>query len=179
MNFFKNFFSNKESIEQTQTSQQPLTDFPTPKDTNKIETQQSPTSNQCNTQEQCENKGSGTLARPFPDQQAKNSGNLGAILVSLLKGKLGMDIISAVSLPASFYEPLTILQRSCETLAHSPLIDQASLATEAIERLVWIATFGISGYSGSERFCTINLFHMTPTKMTTNEKIRLFFCLSS
>jgi hypothetical protein len=160
MNFFKSFFSSKESIEQAQTPQQPPTDSPTPKDTDKIETQQSPTSNQCDTQEQFEKKGSDTSAvHSLPDQQTKNTGSsLGAILISLLKGKLGMDVISAVSLPASFYEPLTILQRSCETLAHSPLIDQASMASEAIERLLWIATFGISGYSGSERFCTLNLW---------------------
>jgi len=163
MNFIKSLFSNKGNDKESQNLPQLPAESPALNDTKEPEKKQSPTSSQCDSQGMCENEGcdaqKDALSRSsqtlIAGQQAKTSASgLGSILISLLKGKLGMDVMSAVSLPASFYEPLTILQRSCETLAHSPLLDQASLAQEPLERLVWIATFGISGYSGSERFYT-------------------------
>jgi len=91
----------------------------------------------------------------------QSSQGIGSVLRSLLSGKLGSDVMSAVSLPAWLYEPLTILQRSCETLAHSHLLDKAGQCQDPIDRLVWVAAFGISGYCGSERFCTylILIYH--------------------
>lgn len=88
----------------------------------------------------------------------QSSQGIGSVLKSLLSGKLGSDVMSAVSLPAWLYEPLTILQRSCETLAHSRLLDKAAQCQDPIDRLVWVAAFGISGYCGSERFCTYRLY---------------------
>lgn len=99
---------------------------------------------------------------PAPNSEAavdhntpqQSSQGIGSVLKSLLSGKLGSDVMSAVSLPAWLYEPLTILQRSCETLAHSHLLDKAAQCQDPIDRLVWVAAFGISGYCGSERFYT-------------------------
>ncbi len=88
----------------------------------------------------------------------QSSQGIGSVLKSLLSGKLGSDVMSAVSLPAWLYEPLTILQRSCETLAHSRLLDKAAQCQDPIDRLVWVAAFGISGYCGSERFCMYQLY---------------------
>jgi hypothetical protein len=174
MNFFRNLFSS--SSQETQAQAQAQTEArlqnlqqmstnSTLAHENKEEKekkQYTASSSQSDLQKQHDNpESSDDTTSPPPvvsshsDQQTKNSvSGIGAILSSLLQGKLGMDIISAVSLPAWLYEPLTILQRSCETLAHSPLLDQASFVSEPIERLVWVATFGVSGYCGTERFCT-------------------------
>lgn len=95
----------------------------------------------------------GTAEQADPNTPQQSSQGIGSVLKSLLSGKLGSDVMSAVSLPAWLYEPLTILQRSCETLAHSQLLDKAAQCQDPIDRLVWVAAFGMSGYCGSERFC--------------------------
>jgi len=59
-----------------------------------------------------------------------------------------------ISLPASIYEPLSILQRQSEMLEYSMLLDKALEVKDPIDRLVLVAGFAVSGYSGTKRMHT-------------------------
>ena len=51
--------------------------------------------------------------------------------------------------PVSFNEPLSALQRLCEELEHSSLLDQAAAAENQVDRLLYVAAFAVAGYGSS------------------------------
>ncbi|XP_035386521.1 oxysterol-binding protein-related protein 3 isoform X2 [Electrophorus electricus] len=69
-------------------------------------------------------------------------------LWNILKNNIGKDL-SKVAMPVQLNEPLNTLQRLCEELEYSELLDRAALTQDPFERMVYIATFAVSGYAAS------------------------------
>nr|XP_061788956.1 oxysterol-binding protein-related protein 3-like isoform X4 [Nerophis lumbriciformis] len=69
-------------------------------------------------------------------------------LWNILKNNIGKDL-SKVAMPVHLNEPLNTLQRLCEELEYSELLDQAASTHDPLERMVFIATFVVSGYASS------------------------------
>ncbi|XP_075732806.1 oxysterol-binding protein-related protein 6 isoform X3 [Rhipicephalus microplus] len=69
-------------------------------------------------------------------------------LWNLLCKNIGKDL-SKVSMPVTINEPLNMLQRLCEELEYSDLLDKAAATEDHFERMVCIAAFAVSGYSSS------------------------------
>ncbi|XP_077577517.1 oxysterol-binding protein-related protein 3 isoform X1 [Stigmatopora nigra] len=69
-------------------------------------------------------------------------------LWNILKNNIGKDL-SKVAMPVHLNEPLNTLQRLCEELEYSELLDQAADTHDPLERMVFIATFVVSGYASS------------------------------
>ncbi|KAM9310675.1 oxysterol-binding protein-related protein 3 [Pholidichthys leucotaenia] len=66
----------------------------------------------------------------------------------ILRNNIGKDL-SKVAMPVQLNEPLNTLQRLCEELEYSELIDRAASAQDPFERMVYIAAFVVSGYASS------------------------------
>ncbi|XP_044245211.1 oxysterol-binding protein-related protein 7 isoform X1 [Ursus americanus] len=69
-------------------------------------------------------------------------------LWNILRNNIGKDL-SKVSMPVQLNEPLNTLQRLCEELEYSSLLDQASRTADPCERMVYIAAFAVSAYSST------------------------------
>ncbi|CAI9623803.1 unnamed protein product [Staurois parvus] len=69
-------------------------------------------------------------------------------LWNILRNNIGKDL-SKVSMPVQLNEPLNTLQRLCEELEYSELLDKASHTQDPFERMVYIATFAVSAYAPS------------------------------
>ena len=69
-------------------------------------------------------------------------------LYSILRQNLGKDL-SKVSMPVAMNEPLSGLQRMCEELEYSELLDRASKTAKSAERMIYVAAFAISGYAST------------------------------
>ncbi|XP_077432642.1 oxysterol-binding protein-related protein 3 isoform X2 [Vanacampus margaritifer] len=69
-------------------------------------------------------------------------------LWNILRNNIGKDL-SKVAMPVHLNEPLNTLQRLCEELEYSELLDQAASTHDPFERMVFIATFVVSGYASS------------------------------
>ncbi|XP_029068042.1 oxysterol-binding protein-related protein 7 isoform X1 [Monodon monoceros] len=69
-------------------------------------------------------------------------------LWNILWNNIGKDL-SKVSMPVQLNEPLSTLQRLCEELEYSSLLDQASQTTDPCERMVYMAAFAVSAYSST------------------------------
>ncbi|XP_018605931.1 oxysterol-binding protein-related protein 3a isoform X2 [Scleropages formosus] len=69
-------------------------------------------------------------------------------LWNILKNNIGKDL-SKVAMPVVLNEPLNTLQRLCEELEYSELLDKAASTVDPFERMVYVATFAISGYASS------------------------------
>ncbi|KAM9783055.1 oxysterol-binding protein-related protein 3 [Neosynchiropus ocellatus] len=69
-------------------------------------------------------------------------------LWNILKNNIGKDL-SKVAMPVQLNEPLNTLQRLCEELEYSELLDRAAVTQDPFERMVYIATFVVSGYASS------------------------------
>uniref|UniRef100_A0AAX7VW68 Oxysterol-binding protein n=1 Tax=Astatotilapia calliptera TaxID=8154 RepID=A0AAX7VW68_ASTCA len=67
-------------------------------------------------------------------------------LVAILYNNIGKDL-ARVSMPAVLNEPINLLQRLCEELEYSELLDTANNTSDPYQRMVYIAAFAISGYS--------------------------------
>ncbi|KAK6622081.1 hypothetical protein RUM44_001888 [Polyplax serrata] len=72
----------------------------------------------------------------------------GLSLWNILCKNIGKDL-SQVSMPVSLNEPLNMLQRLCEELEYSELLDKASELDNAFERMVYVAAFAVSSYGSS------------------------------
>lgn len=68
-----------------------------------------------------------------------------ASMWSVLRKNAGKKL-SQVSMPVTFNEPLSALQRICEELENSFLLDQASISDQSHERLLLIGAFAVSMY---------------------------------
>ncbi|MFT7796350.1 oxysterol-binding protein-related protein 7 [Arapaima gigas] len=79
------------------------------------------------------------LPAPCPDNS-----HIG--LMTILYNNIGKDL-SRVSMPAPLNEPICLLQRLCEELEYSELLDTANRTEDPYERMVYISAFAISGYA--------------------------------
>ncbi|RXN09663.1 oxysterol-binding -related 6-like isoform X1 [Labeo rohita] len=70
-------------------------------------------------------------------------------LMTILYNNIGKDL-SRVSMPAALNEPVCLLQRLCEELEYSDLLDTASHTDDPYQRMVYIAAFAISGYATAQ-----------------------------
>ncbi|XP_074223437.1 oxysterol-binding protein-related protein 3 isoform X5 [Camelus bactrianus] len=69
-------------------------------------------------------------------------------LWNILRNNIGKDL-SKVAMPVELNEPLNTLQRLCEELEYSELLDKASRTPSALERMVYVAAFAVSAYASS------------------------------
>uniref|UniRef100_A0A8C0GEC2 Oxysterol-binding protein n=1 Tax=Chelonoidis abingdonii TaxID=106734 RepID=A0A8C0GEC2_CHEAB len=69
-------------------------------------------------------------------------------LWNILRNNVGKDL-SKVSMPVQLNEPLNMLQRLCEELEYSILLDAASRCADPCERLVCVAAFAVSAYAST------------------------------
>ncbi|KAL1921926.1 uncharacterized protein VTP21DRAFT_10568 [Calcarisporiella thermophila] len=70
-------------------------------------------------------------------------------LLSILRKNVGKDL-STVAMPVSLNEPLNALQRLCEELEYSELLDAAAALTDSMERLARVTAFAVSGYASTK-----------------------------
>lgn len=82
-----------------------------------------------------------TLPAPRPDTE-------GLSLWNLLCKNIGKDL-SQISMPVALNEPLNMLQRLCEELEYSELLDKAAELDDPYERMVHVAAFAVSSYANS------------------------------
>ncbi|KAJ8251710.1 hypothetical protein GJAV_G00224270 [Gymnothorax javanicus] len=83
-----------------------------------------------------------SLPAPGPDNS-----HIG--LMTILYNNIGKDL-SRVSMPAALNEPVGLLQRVCEELEYSELLDIANRTDDPYHRMVYIAAFSISGYAWAQ-----------------------------
>ncbi|NXE58084.1 OSBL7 protein, partial [Casuarius casuarius] len=69
-------------------------------------------------------------------------------LWNILRNNIGKDL-SKVSMPVQLNEPLNTLQRLCEELEYSGLLDRASRCPDPCQRLVYVAAFAVSAYAST------------------------------
>ncbi|KAI9222224.1 Oxysterol-binding protein-domain-containing protein [Blastocladiella britannica] len=69
-------------------------------------------------------------------------------LWSVLKNAIGKDL-TRITLPVHFNEPLSMLQRLCEEVEYSVLLDLAWRRELSDERLLFVAAFAMSSYSST------------------------------
>ncbi|XP_069174004.1 oxysterol-binding protein-related protein 3 isoform X3 [Procambarus clarkii] len=67
---------------------------------------------------------------------------------NFLYKNIGKDL-SKVCMPVTLNEPLNMLQRMCEELEYSELLDKAAGLEDAGDRMVQVATFAVSAYASS------------------------------
>uniref|UniRef100_A0A1A7YZS2 Oxysterol-binding protein n=1 Tax=Iconisemion striatum TaxID=60296 RepID=A0A1A7YZS2_9TELE len=79
------------------------------------------------------------LPAPCPDTSNIN-------LWNILRNNIGKDL-SKVSMPVELNEPLNTLQRMCEELEYSELLDRAARCDSALEQMCLVAAFSVSSYS--------------------------------
>ncbi|XP_072948175.1 oxysterol-binding protein-related protein 3-like [Epargyreus clarus] len=72
----------------------------------------------------------------------------GPSLWNLLYKNIGKDL-SQISMPVTINEPLNMLQRLCEELEYSELLDSASTCSSGMERMALIAAFAVSSYAAA------------------------------
>lgn len=66
----------------------------------------------------------------------------------LLRKNIGKDL-SKISMPVVMNEPLNALQRLCEELEYSELLERAVDVDDPLERMVWVAVFTVSTYANT------------------------------
>jgi hypothetical protein len=69
-------------------------------------------------------------------------------LWGVLKSLVGKDM-TKMTLPVSFNEPTSLLQRNVEVIEYSDLLDKASAIDNSTLRLVYVATFAASEYAST------------------------------
>ncbi|KAG5894685.1 hypothetical protein JTB14_034733 [Gonioctena quinquepunctata] len=72
----------------------------------------------------------------------------GLSLWNLLSRNIGKDL-SQISMPVALNEPLNVLQRLCEELEYSELLEKAAGLDDPYERMVEIAAFAVSSYAST------------------------------
>lgn len=75
-------------------------------------------------------------------------GDVGSAL-SVFRKNVGKDL-STIAMPVSMNEPLNMLQKACEELEYSELLDKACTLTTPMERLMYITIFAITSYTSSQ-----------------------------
>ncbi|CAG9465360.1 unnamed protein product [Pedinophyceae sp. YPF-701] len=72
---------------------------------------------------------------------------------SQVKGMLGKDVMSLLSVPVYFMEPFSTLQKMAEIMEYPDLLDAAAAAPDEATRLAYVAAFAVSMYPSCERTC--------------------------
>jgi hypothetical protein len=67
---------------------------------------------------------------------------------SILRKNIGKDW-SSIPMPVALNEPLSALQRLCEELEYSELLDAAAKCPSSLDRMVLVAAFAVSGYANT------------------------------
>lgn len=67
---------------------------------------------------------------------------------SILKNCIGKEL-SKITMPVVFNEPLTMLQRSCESIQYTHLLKMADQSEDPVERMEYICAFVIAGLSSN------------------------------
>ncbi|KAK4514102.1 JmjC domain-containing histone demethylation protein 1 [Mucor velutinosus] len=70
-------------------------------------------------------------------------------VLGILRKNIGKDL-STISMPISLNEPVNFLQRLCEELEYSELLDKAATLSSSMDRLMYVAVFAISGYAATQ-----------------------------
>jgi len=91
---------------------------------------------------------SGTLTGRRRELPVPKTETEGVNLWNLLCKNIGKDL-SKISMPVTLNEPLSTLQRLCEELEYSDLVDKAVSSPTPLERMTWVAAFAISAYGSS------------------------------
>ncbi|GAM27844.1 hypothetical protein SAMD00019534_110200 [Acytostelium subglobosum LB1] len=86
----------------------------------------------------------------FDKEDEQEQGDTSSVL-SKMKGLIGKDTMSLVSLPVYFFEPLTVLQSQCEPLRFINLIEKACELENSLDRMVHVAAFNIALFSSYVR----------------------------
>ena len=55
--------------------------------------------------------------------------------------------LATITLPVTFNEPLTLLQRAAEEVEYFSLLDEAARSEDTVKRLAYIAAFAVSSYA--------------------------------
>jgi len=102
------------------------------------------------------------LPSQFSDLKAANSDKDEQITVEneankkslwpIIKGLIGVDVTTTVSLPIWLFEDTTYLQRLAEMAEFDNFLDKASTWPNQWERILYVAVFCITGFHGTERF---------------------------
>ena len=74
--------------------------------------------------------------------------NILTILQSILKSMIGKDM-TKMTLPVSFNEPTSLLQRCAEDMEYADLLDLAAERADPTERMVYVAAFAASEYAST------------------------------
>ncbi|XP_054846812.1 oxysterol-binding protein-related protein 3 isoform X2 [Eublepharis macularius] len=90
---------------------------------------------------ECHSQRRTCLPAPCP-----NTSNIS--LWNILRNNIGKDL-SKVAMPVELNEPLNTLQRLCEELEYSELLDKAARTSNLFERMVYMAAFAVSAYASS------------------------------
>ncbi|XP_025063892.1 oxysterol-binding protein-related protein 3 isoform X2 [Alligator sinensis] len=90
---------------------------------------------------ECHSERRTCLPAPCP-----NTSNIS--LWNILRNNIGKDL-SKVAMPVELNEPLNTLQRLCEELEYSELLDKAAHTPDPFERMVYVAAFAVSAYASS------------------------------
>lgn len=69
-------------------------------------------------------------------------------LIAFVRKNVGKDL-STISMPVSANEPTSLLQRVAEQLEYANLLDTASAKSRPTERMLYVAAFAVSQFSGS------------------------------
>lgn len=69
-------------------------------------------------------------------------------LWGILKSMIGKDM-TKMTLPVSFNEPTSLLQRVAEDMEYTDLLDMAADRTDSLERMVYVAAFAASEYAST------------------------------
>ncbi|CRG83560.1 Oxysterol-binding protein homolog C23H4,01c [Talaromyces islandicus] len=92
-------------------------------------------------------------------------------LIGFLRKNVGKDL-SAVSMPVSANEPLSLLQRATECMEYSALLDKAAAATDVVERLIYVTAFALSNLSSNRVKERANRKPFNPLLGETFEMVR-------
>lgn len=70
-------------------------------------------------------------------------------VLGILRKNIGKDL-STISMPISLNEPINLLQRLCEELEYTELLDKAATLSSSMDRLMYVTAFAISGYAATQ-----------------------------
>lgn len=87
-------------------------------------------------------------ARGFRQRMPRLAPPCTVSISSILRKSIGKDW-TAIPMPVALNEPLSALQRLCEELEYSDLLDEASLSTCPLDRMVLVAAFAVSAYAAT------------------------------
>jgi oxysterol-binding protein 1 len=78
---------------------------------------------------------------------------------SILKDAVGKGDIFRITVPIFFNEPVSMVQRMYEDVEYSSLLDRASECEDSLKRMVYVAFFAASAYTGTGAFRTAKPFN--------------------